>query len=99
MRTIREAGTWQAIGRLRLVGAKTKKDVYLISKQAVGVPIDRVVTFKPSKADMIFVELGGLYPSQSYRSVSLGRARSLSGFGFCGELEKAHSGHRAISLL
>jgi len=62
MRSIREAETRQAVGRLRLVYADAPKQVFLYSSQPVGLPIDRLFAFKPDKAEILVEELGGFLP-------------------------------------
>jgi hypothetical protein len=62
LRAMREAETRQAIGRLRLVHAKQPKSVYIFSSQPVGIAIDQLMAFHPSKGEKLFEQLGGFLP-------------------------------------
>jgi hypothetical protein len=62
VRSIREAETRQAVGRLRLVHATKPKTVLILSAQPCGLPIDRLVSFKHDISDIVLRELGGFLP-------------------------------------
>jgi len=58
----REAETRQALARARLVHATDRKEVFLFSSQPIGIAVDALIQFEPSKGERIFEKLDGALP-------------------------------------